>query len=676
MRPDRFTLKLGSLLIAFLVSTFLYLTLFHSLKFLPVQAAGESWLTGYSYRKQITIDNTKVSDLDSADFDNFPVLISLSGLSNINDGGTDIRFTTSDGATQLSREIESYSSGTGALVAWVKIPVLSYNSDTIIYMYYGKSGDAEPAANSTYGSQNVWTENYAGVWHLKETGTNPAVSDSTVNANNSTTQTWTPTAGQINGAGSFNGSSNSINIGSTGVLNPNFITVSAWAKADVNNKWQYIALKSGQWNFGRDSDGKYYLGLWNTSGAVIADIHSVAVGTTAVWQHVVFTYNGARAKYYVNTSLVIDNAVTGNLQTSAAAVNIGSQAGTGNYWDGLIDDVKIASVARTAGWIATEYNNQDSPSTFALADDQEEQPTPTPTPTVTPTPTPTATPAPTSTSSSNNSSTSYSTNTTSTPSCGSSKPVGKPDLFQIDATTNSATIYFTPVSGISKYYISYSTSSSAEEHGVEVNLGNEGVQNYTVNLLSPATAYYFKVRGQNGCMPGSWSDVKAAATKSNSPNFISTILENVKEKLIPDKKLDIVSQKLTGEKPNKATKEIKQEGIQLNVLVKDTKNNPLVGVTVTIHSKVQTAKTDKKGIARFKNVETGEHKVLLSYNEYKGEQKLTVDSKHKEQTLILQVQMNSGFFSPAVMIVVGIMAGIIAILLFVIFKKRRLGRSR
>ncbi|MFH1521336.1 MAG: hypothetical protein ABIF18_00085, partial [archaeon] len=35
-----------------------------------------------------------------------------------------------------------------------------------------------------------------------------------------------------------------------------------------------------------------------------------------------------------------------------------------NYYTGLIDEVRISNVARSAGWIATEYNNQFSPDSF------------------------------------------------------------------------------------------------------------------------------------------------------------------------------------------------------------------------------------------------------------------------------------------------------------------------
>lgn len=101
-------------------------------------------------------------------------------------------------------------------------------------------------------------------------------------------------------------------------------------------------------------------------------------------------------------------------------------------------------------------------------------------------------------------------------SCDVSMPEGIPDLFQIDTTATGAKLYFTPLSDTDTFYISYSTQPNAEEHGAEVTLGREGVQRYDIGLLNPGTMYYFKVRGQRGCMPGGWSPVRSARTSGGA----------------------------------------------------------------------------------------------------------------------------------------------------------------
>ena len=36
----------------------------------------------------------------------------------------------------------------------------------------------------------------------------------------------------------------------------------------------------------------------------------------------------------------------------------------GNNWNGMLDEIRISNIARSTGWILTEYNNESSPSTF------------------------------------------------------------------------------------------------------------------------------------------------------------------------------------------------------------------------------------------------------------------------------------------------------------------------
>jgi len=98
------------------------------------------------------------------------------------------------------------------------------------------------------------------------------------------------------------------------------------------------------------------------------------------------------------------------------------------------------------------------------------------------------------------------------PSCVSARPSSAPNLFQINTSATSATIFFTPISNTPTYYVSYSTKPIAEDHGQLVTLSTEGVQSITVDHLQPNTHYYFKVRGQIDCMPGDWSSTLKAKT--------------------------------------------------------------------------------------------------------------------------------------------------------------------
>jgi len=80
-----------------------------------------AWLTGWTYRKKITIDETKVD----ADLTDFPVLVKLTStnfdFSKARSDGYDIRFTSSDGTTLLKYERERHDATNQVAEYWVKI---------------------------------------------------------------------------------------------------------------------------------------------------------------------------------------------------------------------------------------------------------------------------------------------------------------------------------------------------------------------------------------------------------------------------------------------------------------------------------------------------------------------------------------------------------------------------
>ena len=118
------------------------------------------WLTGYTYRRALSLDCTKTA----VSLTDFPVLVKLTStnfdFTKTRSDGYDIRFTSSDGTTQLKYEVERFSVTTLAAEIWVKIPTYSSTSDTLIYMYYGKSD-----ATSGEDAINVWDSNNKLVLH-------------------------------------------------------------------------------------------------------------------------------------------------------------------------------------------------------------------------------------------------------------------------------------------------------------------------------------------------------------------------------------------------------------------------------------------------------------------------------------------------------------------------------
>jgi hypothetical protein len=290
------------------------------------------------------------------------------------------------------------------------------------------------------------------------------------------------------------------------------------------------------------------------------------------------------------------------------------------------------------------------------------------TPTPTFTPTPTSTPVPTQSTSSPSSSSSSSNSSNETKRCTLGKPgVTVPSLYgAIAHDSSSIEIFFTKADNpVDHYTLAYGTSSGNYQYGID-SFGSieKEQQSYTVKSLQPNTTYYFKVRGGNGCAPGEWSNEISTTTKplfaTNQLDFTSSSLAPIKDKPEVSKTSDIAPT---------PTPEVTTYSIKISV--KDTQDKPVEGAVVTMHSKVQTAKTDKEGIAHFDNVEKGEHKVLISYNNYQGEQALNLNGDVTEYNLNVKVQPQNVFMAPQVMGIIGILSIIILVLLFKLWSKKR-----
>src|SRR3989344_449740 len=320
---------------------------------------------GYSYRRKITIDHTKVQNTTQT---NFPLLISgtYTYLKSTGNGGNvqstsgyDIRFEDTNG-NKLDYELETYTATSGVFNAWVRIASLSASVDTDIYMYYGNSAVTTSTEQNATG---VWDADYQGVYHLKD-GTTLSLSDSTSNAYTLTnTNTATATTGIIDGGGNFVAASTQ-RLSNASVQQIVAFTLSAWIKATSlpNTYNAFMGLGNTTWMIVRSTDSKLYLGLTATGGVVNYNGTGSAM-TATNWNYVVMTYDSTNGlKGYINGNS--DYTVAANGSAAVATILIIGRDGTSTSWNGALDEARYSGIARSADWIKTEYNNQNSPSTF------------------------------------------------------------------------------------------------------------------------------------------------------------------------------------------------------------------------------------------------------------------------------------------------------------------------
>ncbi len=105
-------------------------------------------------------------------------------------------------------------------------------------------------------------------------------------------------------------------------------------------------------------------------------------------------------------------------------------------------------------------------------------------------------------------------------SCTSRAPIAAPDLFEVDVSSNYATLYFSPPGDpYDRFYIAFGNGSNSEGYSAQFSTGHStGAIYYTVRELSPSSVYTFKVRGGNGCQPGPWSNTITVLTQSRFSN--------------------------------------------------------------------------------------------------------------------------------------------------------------
>ena len=336
---------------------------------------GPPWYnSSWTNRKSIAVDHTKVSG--AGNLTNFPMLFSVTDLNlrTVANGGsvgkvdgTDLLFTAGDGVTKLNHELELYNASTGQVIAWVRLQALSPTTDTFIYVYYGNASAADQQNKS-----GVWDSNYNLVWHLGN-GTTLSGADSTNNGNNGTAY-GPAAAGEIGGGagGDVEGVSSAI----PGADQTR--TLECWFKITGNSGSDQVLCGMG---YGT-ATGSIFSLIYRAAGSTLTlDAKGIVQGFSwsfdSNWHHLAAAYTSGsglqNAVLYLDGASQTTTGGTGSLATPLYTyVDVRhSPAYALNDMTGVVDEFRISNIARPATWIATEFNNQNSPGTFFSMSGQE-----------------------------------------------------------------------------------------------------------------------------------------------------------------------------------------------------------------------------------------------------------------------------------------------------------------
>ncbi len=368
--------------------------------------SGSGWYYPGQWLKRIkiSIDESQVK----SNLTDFPVYVDLSDLSGTNffnyvkSDGSDIRITTSSGDTEIPREIVFIDTlNQKGEIHFKADGTLSGSANTDFYIYYDNASATEPAEGSTYGAQNVWTNNFSAVWHMAQTPAASVMSlfDSTANNNDGT-----PVSGATLVNNSLVGKSVSFNdsyidIPANASMYPSNVSLLTISKADklyldntsnsvanaifqkgsgtaYDGYLQYALPEGGTYTGGYSTDArarfKVVVGKGDKYDWVTAN---KAIQSATSWHVVQSSYNNSGSKefrLYQLGNLDKEELTTGSISATNATSRIAqvpSFLANDEYFRGQIDEIRYSSVQRSSDWMFSEFVSLACPHIFYLVDD-------------------------------------------------------------------------------------------------------------------------------------------------------------------------------------------------------------------------------------------------------------------------------------------------------------------
>jgi len=203
---------------------------------------GPQFLSGWNYRREVVIDNTK----NNNDLNNYQVKVILNSTNfswdKARSDGGDIRFTDSDGTTLLPYWIEKWDYINKYAIIWVKVNIPA-SSKKLIYLYYGNpSATNQGSIDSVFIRNSIYLISTYWPWRVDSIGAyadNHQEFDKAIASN--------PT---LYGSGYVNKVSYDYN-----PYGPNDVFM-------LRFKFLFKATKTGTYYFGTDSDDASEI-IWN-----------------------------------------------------------------------------------------------------------------------------------------------------------------------------------------------------------------------------------------------------------------------------------------------------------------------------------------------------------------------------------------------------------------------------
>jgi len=322
--------------------------------------AGEPPAGGFAFREQLFLDNATRGQLND-----FPLLVALDAAridyAAVRADGADIEFRDADD-TPLAHEIERWDPQ-GTSILWVRVPQIDAASNTdSIWMYYG-----DPAAQVAQDAVTVWGS-YEEVYHLGDNG--QVINDSSARNYDGTSLGTDPVAGFVGLAQNFAGAGQRVDLGNQRDFARAVagLTIEAWVnpRASQNDGVVLGVARSA------DTVSRAELRVQanqtvrgsartpdNGQGQDVATIQTIPLNAWS-WLAVVYDFGADQGTIYIDG--LVAQATPGlqlaplssDAPSSVARIGANEPAQSNNFFDGFIDEVRVAPAAMPADWVSAQ----------------------------------------------------------------------------------------------------------------------------------------------------------------------------------------------------------------------------------------------------------------------------------------------------------------------------------
>lgn len=167
-------------------------------------------------------------------------------------------------------------------------------------------------------------------------------------------------AGKYGNALSFDGVNDWVTVADAADLDlTSAMTLEAWVRPSDLAGWRTVLMKESADSAAYElyaNEETNRPSAYFVAGTTFKGVTGTAALSTAAWTHLATTYDGANMRIYVNGVLARTVARTGAINATAAPLRVGGNNAWGEFFAGLIDEVRVYNRALSQAEIQTDMN--------------------------------------------------------------------------------------------------------------------------------------------------------------------------------------------------------------------------------------------------------------------------------------------------------------------------------